>query len=304
MVRNVAPLMQNLEKGDFYLLSGIEHGMRFGEWVSRDRLPSFSELDENEVAYRLDRCLDFELIERKTIQYEGYRLKFEGYDTLALRTFSERGTIQEVGAPLGEGKESDVLEARNSNTVALKFHREGLTNFREVQREREYTADRSHTSWIYTARKAAEREFEVLEELYPRVSVPKPIDQNRHAIVMERMAGHELSRVRVDNELVPSLLRSILEEIANAYALDFVHADISEYNVFVSNGRVTIFDWPQAVTSTHPNANELLKRDVDNIVSYFERKYPRFIPSLIDRNAIFAAILDNSLGDTSIMPNK
>lgn len=278
MVRNVAPLMRDLETKDFYLLSGIEHGMRFGEWVDKRQLPEYANLDSQEVEHRLDRCLDRELIERQTIQFEGYRLKFEGYDTLALRTFSERGVITGVGAPLGEGKESDVFEAKGDDPVALKFHREGLTNFREVHREREYTADRDHTSWIYTARKAAEREHTVLETLTPGVSVPKPIDQNRHAIVMERMGGIELSRTRIDTSRVETLFREILSQTMRAYQAGYVHTDLSEYNVFVDADGVTLFDWPQALSTDHPNAEERLRRDIENISSFFSRKYPGTFP--------------------------
>lgn len=141
--------------------------MRFSEWVRRDKIPEYANLTREEVDYRIDRCLDRELIERKTIQYEGYQLTFEGYDALALRTFSERETIDGVGSPLGFGKEGDVYEAQSFKPLALKYHREGYTNFREVNREREYTADRDHVSWLYTARKAAEREYEAMEALYP-----------------------------------------------------------------------------------------------------------------------------------------
>jgi len=200
MVRNVAGDMAELDPEDFYLLSGVEQGMRFSEWVRRDKLPDYADLTREEVDYRVDRCLDRELIERKTIQYEGYQLTFEGYDALALRTFAERETIDGVGSPLGLGKEGDVCEAQSFRPLALKYHREGYTNFREVNRDREYTADRDHVSWLYTARKAAEREYEAMEALYPDVSVPRPVDHNRHAIVMEKFAGVELSRASLDPE--------------------------------------------------------------------------------------------------------
>jgi len=62
-----------------------------------------------------------------------------------------------------------------------------------------------------------------------------------------------------------------------AYHEGFVHADMSEYNVFVSSEGVTVFDWPQAVPTDHENARELLERDVTNVVGYFRRKYPQFV---------------------------
>ena len=289
MVRNVAGVMAELESEDFYLLSGVEQGMRFSEWVNREKLPDLSNLTPEEVEYRLDRCATRGLIERKTIQYEGYTLTAEGYDALALRTFSKRNTIEGVGAPLGVGKESDVLEVQSYKPLALKFHREGYTNFREVMRERDYTSDNQHVSWLYTARKAAEREYEALETLFPEVSVPRPIDQNRHAIVMAKLEGVELDRAKLADDQVVGVLDLILREVAAAYETGYVHADMSEYNVAVSESGVTIFDWPQAVPTDHENARELLDRDIDNLLSYFNRKYPSHVPDL-DLDAVSESV--------------
>ncbi|MFB6186280.1 MAG: RIO1 family regulatory kinase/ATPase, partial [Halobacteriaceae archaeon] len=240
MVESVAREMAELEDEDFYLLSGVEHGMRFSEWVRVGKITEFSRLNREEVEYRVDRTLDRGLIERNTIQYTGYKLTTKGYDALALHTFVERETLRGFGAPLGVGKESDVFEVQSYKPLALKFHREGYTNFREVMKEREYTADKEHTSWLYTARKAAEREFDILEALYPDVSVPRPIDHNRHAIVMEKMDGIELSKANIDPDNVRPLLERILTEVMNAYEAGYVHADLSEYNIFVSNSEVTV----------------------------------------------------------------
>ncbi|PSP58512.1 serine/threonine protein phosphatase [Halobacteriales archaeon QH_7_66_36] len=280
MVENVAPLMAELESEDFYLLSGLEQGMRFSRWVARGKIAEFSRLDGEEMDYRLDRCEKRGLVERKTIQYTGFRLTFEGYDALALRTFSERDTIEGVGAPLGVGKESDVYEARSYKPLALKFHREGYTNFREVQKEREYTAEKDHISWFYTARKAAEREHEALQTVYPEVSVPRPLGHNRHGIVMEKLDGVELSRAELDPEQAVGVLDLVLDEVDTAYEQGYVHADMSEYNVFVDSDGVTVFDWPQAVPTDHENAAEFLERDCENVVGYFRRKYPSHTPDI------------------------
>ena len=294
MVRNVAAEMADLDAEDFHLLSGVEHGMRFSRWVNREKLPEFSRLTAEEVDYRLDRMLDLEFLERKTIQYEGVQLTFAGYDALALHTFAERETVDGFGAPLGVGKESDVYEVQYYRPMALKFHREGYTQFREVHRGRDYTSDKEHTSWQYTARKAAEREYDALETLYPDVNVPRPVDQNRHAIVMEKMTGTELSKAKLEPEQASGVLDLILREVAAAYDAGYVHADVSEYNVFVSEDGIVLFDWPQATPTDHENARELLDRDVANIVGYFQRKYPGDVPEA-DLTAVADAVAADEL---------
>ena len=298
MVRNVAGELRELEEEDFYLLSGVEHGMRFSQWVDRETLTEYSRLDEEEVDHRIDRCERRGFVERQTMQYQGFRLTFEGYDVLALHTLVERGTIDGFGAPLGVGKESDVYEVASYKPFALKYHREGYTNFREVQREREYTADHNHRSWFYTARKAAEREHEALETVYPTVSVPRPIDHNRHAIVMEKLDGVELSSASLPDEQAVGVLDLTLNELSDAYEAGYVHADMSEYNVAVSESGVMIFDWPQAVPTDHQNADELLVRDMSNLVRYFKRKFPNQIDDP-DESSIATALRNGTFSSVS-----
>jgi RIO kinase 2 len=298
MVRNVAEEIADLDQEDFHLLSGVEHGMRFSEWVSREKLPEFSRLTAEEVDYRLDRMLDREFLERKTIQYEGVQLTFAGYDVLALRTFAERDTVEGFGAPLGVGKESDVYEVQSFRPMALKFHREGYTQFREVHRGRDYTSEKEHTSWLYTARKAAEREYDALETLYPTVNVPRPVDQNRHAIVMEKVDGTELSKAKLEPAQASGVLDLILREVAAAYREGYVHADVSEYNVFVNEDGVVLFDWPQATPTDHENARELLDRDIENIVAYFRQKYPSDVPEA-DLEAVADAVAADEFGSVT-----
>jgi RIO kinase 2 len=104
--------------------------------------------------------------------------------------------------------------------------------------------------------------------------VPRPVDQNRHAVVMERLDGVELARTKLESEQVQGVCELILDEVATAYEAGYVHADMSEYNIFIDSDGVTVFDWPQAVSVEHENSHDLLTRDVENVLGYFERKYP------------------------------
>ncbi|MDD1715928.1 MAG: serine/threonine protein phosphatase, partial [Methanolinea sp.] len=69
----------------------------------------------------------------------------------------------------------------------------------------------------------------------------------------------------------------IFEEIARniraAYEEGVIHADLSEFNVMLDGDRVVLIDWPQWVSPDHPNAMEILARDLENITKYFQRKY-------------------------------
>ena len=51
-------------------------------------------------------------------------------------------------------------------------------------------------SWIYLSRISATKEFAYMKALYDRgFPVPRPIDFNRHIVVMELVDGHPLQQV-------------------------------------------------------------------------------------------------------------
>ncbi|MEM0010589.1 MAG: RIO1 family regulatory kinase/ATPase, partial [Candidatus Bathyarchaeia archaeon] len=52
-----------------------------------------------------------------------------------------------------------------------------------------------------------------------------------------------------------------------------IHADLSEYNIIVSHRGPVIFDWPQWVSRNHPSAHYYLRRDLENLLKFFKRKY-------------------------------
>ena len=107
-----------------------------------------------EIIYdNIKRCKKYHLIEQKILQYAGYRLRFEGYDALALRNFVERGVIEMFGPIIGVGKESEVYEVQSYKSLALKYHREGYTNFRKVNLNRDYTSKNQHVSKILKFKK-------------------------------------------------------------------------------------------------------------------------------------------------------
>ncbi len=174
------------------------------------------------------------------------------------------------------GKEADVFDALNpkGERIAVKFHRLGRISFRQTLRKRTYTTEPT-ARWLYQSRLAAEREFQALTLLFPKkVAVPEPLSQSRHVVAMGMIEGAELAnwkRLARPGRILKEILRNVRKAYLKA---GVIHADLSEYNVILKpNKRILIIDWPQYVTKEHPNAEDLLKRDVQNIFQYFKRKH-------------------------------
>jgi len=279
MIDDTLRVFKDLNSKDFRILTGIETGMKHFEWVPLEELNKYTKLPVEKLEYRLRRLVRDKLVVRNTQPYEGFQIYFEGYDALALNAFVKRKTITAIGDEIGVGKESVIFEAIRQPELGLgepvpviiKFHREGRTSFKQIKRVREHLGEREHFSWIYAARLAAQREYEIMTNLYPKVSIPKPFDQNRHAIVMELAKGSLLSKTKL---LDPEwYLEQILKQVTITYSMGVIHADLSEYNIFASEDGVQLIDWPQYIRLEHPHADEILERDVSNILTHFYRKY-------------------------------
>lgn len=279
MIDDALRVFKELDSKDFRILTGIETGMKHFEWVPMDELNKYTRLPFEKLEYKLKKLVRNKLVVRTTQPYEGFQIYFEGYDALALNAFVKRKSISAIGDEVGVGKESVIYEAilppdlaiGEPVPVVIKFHREGRTSFKQIKRVREHLGDREHFSWVYAARLAAQREYGIMATLYPKVSIPKPFDHNRHAIVMELAKGSLLSKTKlIDPEWY---LDEILKQVKITYSLGIIHADLSEYNIFASEEGVQLIDWPQYVTPEHPHADEILERDVSNILTHFYRKY-------------------------------
>ena len=271
-----AAALTKVESYDLRILQAIELGMIRHEVVPFEEVVRYSGLNESEVEYRMKGLDELELLYRQWDPYLGYIMNYNAYDLLALNALVKAESLEALGPPVGTGKESDVFEAVTPEDVkvAVKFHRLGRTSFRDTRRKREYIADRRHISWLYQSRLAAEAEYSALKSMHEAgVSVPEPIDQNRHVIVMQFIQGTQLSDIISLDE--PRLfLDDVLEDVRLAYGAGVIHTDLSEYNILVDGeGEVWIIDWPQYTSTDHPNAMELLERDVGNVVYYFQRKY-------------------------------
>lgn len=270
----LANIYRQLSEDDLRILLGIETGMRYHEWVPVEELQKYTRLRAEKLQFKLAGLGKKNLIQQTTQPYEGYRIYFEAYDLLALNALVKRGTLKAIDGVIGVGKESIIYAALGGileRELAVKFHREGRTSFKQVRRVRRHLGERKHLSWLYASRLAAQREYEALTALYPAVNVPEPIDQSRHAIVMELCSGEMLVNQSLSQP--QQCLSEILHQVQLSYQQGFIHGDLSEFNILIEADRIVLIDWPQWTGTSEPGADELLERDVGNVLKFFRRKY-------------------------------
>ena len=275
-MENLAKAFLMLGREDFSLLGAIESGMRDHEWVPLPKISQLSGLSSRKAEYRLGLLFEQKLVGRETLHYDGYQIDFDAYDLLALSDFVKRDSVLSIGERIGVGKESVIYAAKGEIPLVIKFHRQGRTSFKHVRRLRDHLTDLPRVPWLYAAALAARHEFQVMQRLYPTVATPRPVALSRHALAMEFVAGNQLNKITLSNP--EECLDMILEEVGKAWHLGIVHADLSEFNIIIAEAVPRIIDWPQAVERSHPRAQELLERDISNILRFFARKYKREMP--------------------------
>jgi RIO kinase 2 len=271
-------VFRDLEPEDLQLLQAIEQQMKNYEYAPSDAIKKQSELSPSEIDYRVPILIKRGLLQGRRGQYTGYGLTTAGYDTLAINALVHGNIIEAFGKPLGVGKESDVYDALtpDKQQVALKFHRLGRTSFKKTKIKRNYTVKYSYTpDWHQQSRIAARKEYKALKLLYPKgVAVPEPIKQSRHVLVMGMIEGVELFHLQMLSD-PQAVYDEILVNVKRAYRnANIIHGDLSPFNIILQqNQHILIIDWPQNVTVKHPNAEEILERDLRNVLTFFQRKH-------------------------------
>jgi RIO kinase 1 len=247
------------------------------EWEAID----VSDTEADRIARKRDReFADF----RKRIK-DADQLKVEGsvFDEATLAAvykLVQDGYIQAFGGPLSTGKEANVYEALGADgrDVAVKIYRISASDFRHM---RDYLEGDPRFSGIGSDKRQVvvawvRKEFANLQRAKEAgVRVPEPIAVERNVLVMELVGqpddrGRRLAEVSVENpETAFGVVREYMRRL---YAVGLVHGDLSEYNLVVDEGELFVIDLGQAVTVHHPNADEFLRRDCANIVSFFTRQ--------------------------------
>ncbi|XP_038116984.1 serine/threonine-protein kinase RIO2 [Culex quinquefasciatus] len=202
------------------------------------------------------------------VGHDGYRLTNMGYDYLALKSLTLRGSVAGFGNQIGVGKESNIYTVgdEEGNPLCLKLHRLGRVCFRNVKEKRDYHGKRHKMSWLYLSRISATREY--------GDAVPRPVDFNRHCVIMELVDGYPLTNVaEVGN--VEQLYDDLINLIVRLGNCGVIHEDFNEFNVMITeeDQRPILIDFPQMVSTPHPNAEMYFDRDVQGVRDLFRKKF-------------------------------
>ena len=284
--------LRYLNPTDWRVLTAVETGSRNHEVVPTPLIASISKTSPGDVQRSISLLAKANLIAKvKNTKYDGYRLTYGGLDYLSLHSLQKSNVVYSVGNQIGVGKESDifVVSDEKGEQRVLKIHRLGRVSFKKgVRNKRDYARTRTQKergagSWMYMSRLAAVKEHTFMAALHEAgISVPTPLGQNRHQIVMSLIDGFPLRQV--DNVPDPaSLYAELLDLIVQLAVLGLIHGDFNEFNVIIKEEAQpedesvklvpVLIDFPQMVSVDHPDATMYFDRDVQCVKRFFERRF-------------------------------
>lgn len=248
------------------------------EWEELD----VSDTEADSLARSKDRGL--EEFRRQLKDAEHFKVEASVFDDATLAAvykLVQDGHITAFGGPISTGKEANVYEAHGAegkgHDVAVKVYRISASDFRRM--ERYLAGDPRFEGLGSDKRKIVQawvrKEFANLKRANAAgVRVPKPVAVQRNVLVMEYLGveGDPAPRLEnVDIENPQTAFEVLREYMRRLYSAGLIHGDLSEYNVVIWDGELCIIDVGQAVTIHHPNSDEFLRRDCENVATFFGR---------------------------------
>lgn len=285
--------MRYLTADDFRVLQAVELGSRNHELVPTQMIHSISGLKSPSGTNRaIGDLAKLKLVARlRNAKYDGFRLMYNGYDYLAIKSMLKRDTLYSVGNTIGVGKESDIYAVGDpkGDQKVLKIHRLGRTSFKTVKNNRDYLKNRQSSNWMYLSRLAAEKEYQFMVIFHENgLPVPRPYDHSRHCVLMEWIDGIPMKHLRKHADY-KKLYSDLMKFIVNLANNGIIHCDFNEFNIIVKDPSKTkqpscfqdsefvVIDFPQCVSIDHVDAETYFNRDVAGIRAFFEKKF-RYVP--------------------------
>jgi len=234
-------------------------------------------LSKQEKDYETERLMK----EKRSEEYEVLEEVFDRSTLMVIYDFLNKGIIDEIHGVVKAGKESRVYwgKDKKGNELAIKIYLTVSAEFRKgmlkyIEGDPRFKGVRRDTRSLVFA--WAQKEFRNLQQaVAAKVKVPKPIAVKKNVLIMKFIGKNGVGAPSMKEQSPKNpekAYKTLLTYLRRLYRkAKLVHGDLSEYNVMIWRGHLVLFDVSQAVPLSHPLADSLLLRDLENMNRYFSR---------------------------------
>jgi len=208
-----------------------------------------------------------------------------------LSGLQSKGILKEITGTIASGKESGVFLATLgpkgeilcqdmsiTSPIVVKIFRTSTLNFKKILtyisgdiRFKKYSKKTRSVIKLWV-----EKEFKNLNRSTSvGVNVPKPILVKNNVLLMELIGKNGIPSPllkSVPQKASISTLETLIQQVSILYQkAGLVHGDLSPYNIIMKDTTPYVIDMSQSVLVSHPNAQAFLKRDLSNILTFFNK---------------------------------
>ncbi|KYK24840.1 hypothetical protein AYK26_03085 [Euryarchaeota archaeon SM23-78] len=210
-------------------------------------------------------------------EWKVYKNVFDSATILNLVKLQSQSHFDGLESPIALGKEANVFTAlKGKQRLIVKIYRVENCNFNKMYT---YIAPDPRFAGMKKRRRLVifswvQREYRNLLKAREVIRVPTPIAVKDNVLLMEFIGRQEPAPLLKDSPPTSAekFFAKIIDNIKKIYKAGLVHADLSEFNILNFEQEPVFIDWSQATITQHPEAQEFLKRDVKNIVNYFNKQ--------------------------------
>ncbi len=213
-------------------------------------------------------------------RWKVYKNVFDEYTNRLLFKLASQEHFEELKSPIKLGKEANVFSAvkKDGTYVAVKIYRLESCNFNKMYDYLKY--DPRYLNLKKQRRKVifswVQREYRNLHKARDaNVRVPLPLTCKDHILILEYI-GSENTPASMLKDQYPKDPKQFIEKCIEYMHLLYrkaglVHADLSEYNILNHKENPVFIDFSQGTIIENTSAEELLIRDVKNIVQFAKK---------------------------------
>ncbi|MBI2112817.1 serine protein kinase RIO [Candidatus Woesearchaeota archaeon] len=209
---------------------------------------------------------------------------FDAFTNRNLFKLQSEGIFDELVSPIKVGKESNVFVAKTKKDGKEHFIIVKIYRIQNCDFKRMFDYIRKDPRYSYLMQKRREIIFAWTQREYKNllraergnINSPEPLGWKWNILVEELIGDPSTGEPSLPlKDAHPKnkkkFFADIIDEMKKLYAAGLIHGDLSSFNILNHHEVPYFIDFSQATLTKTPNSEELLRRDIKNIVQFFNK---------------------------------